>query len=266
MQKLAKICIDRPVFATVLILVLVVVGLFAIPNLGLDRFPNIDFPSVAVTTVLPGATPEEMDSEVTEEIEKQVGSVSGIDVISSTSSEGVSVVSIQFVLERDGDVAAQDVRSKIDLAIPNLPNDAERPIVQKFGSDASPIMQFTLSAENTSIRDLSEYSDKTLRPQLEAINGVGEVQIIGGRLRQINVLIDPYKLRSLGLTPVEVRDALRRQNQQVPGGSADQGDRRLSVRTLGRATTIEELKQLVIKDRSGSPIRLADVAGVEDGE
>ncbi|MES2463044.1 MAG: efflux RND transporter permease subunit [Armatimonadota bacterium] len=266
MQTLAKLCIQRPVFATVLILALVVVGLFAIPNLGLDRFPNVDFPSVTVTTVLPGATPEEMDSEVTEEIEKQVGSVSGIDVISSTSSEGVSVVALQFVLERNGDVAAQDVRSKIDLAIPNLPDDAERPIVQKFGSDASPIMQFTLSAENTSIRELSEYSDKTLRPQLEAINGVGEVQIIGGRLRQINVLIDPFKLRAVGLTAVDVRDAVRRQNQQVPGGSSDQGNRRLSVRTQGRVTSIEQLKQLVVKDQSGSPVRLGDVARVEDGE
>jgi HAE1 family hydrophobic/amphiphilic exporter-1 len=266
MQTLAKLCIQRPVFATVLILALVVVGVFAIPNLGMDRFPNIDFPSVTVTTTLPGATPEEMDSEVTEEIEKQVGSVSGIDVISSTSSEGVSVVAIQFVLERDGDVAAQDVRSKIDLAIPNLPEDAERPIVQKFGSDASPIMQFTLSAENTSIRDLSEYSDKTLRPQLEAINGVGEVQLIGGRLRQINLLVDPYKLRSFGLTPVDIRDAVKRQNQQVPGGSSDQGDRRLSIRTQGRVATIEELNQLVIKDQPGSPVRLRDVATVEDGE
>ncbi|MBC8104316.1 MAG: efflux RND transporter permease subunit [Cytophagales bacterium] len=266
MQTLARICIQRPVFATVLILALVVVGLFAIPNLGLDRFPNVDFPSVTVTTTLQGATPEEMDSEVTEEIEKQVGSVSGIDTISSTSSEGVSVVTIQFVLERNGDEAAQDVRSKIDLAIPNLPEDAERPIVQKFGSDAAPIMQFTLSAENTSIRDLSEYSDKTLRPQLESINGVGEVQIIGGRLRQINVLVDPYKLRSFGLTAVGVRDALRRQNQQVPGGSFDEGERRLSVRTQGRATSTEELRQLVIKDQSGSPVRLGDVATVEDGE
>jgi HAE1 family hydrophobic/amphiphilic exporter-1 len=266
MQTLARICIQRPVFATVLILALVVVGLFAIPNLGLDRFPNVDFPSVAVTTILPGATPDEMDSEVTEEIEKQVGSVSGIDTISSVSSEGVSVVNIQFVLERNGDQAAQDVRAKIDLAIANLPEDAERPTVQKFGSDAAPIMQFTLSAENTPIRDLSEYADKKLRPQLESINGVGEVQIIGGRLRQVNVLVDPYKLRSFGLTAVSIRDALQRQNRQVPGGSFDQGERRLSVRTQGRATSITELQQLVVKDQSGSPVRLGDVATIVDGE
>jgi HAE1 family hydrophobic/amphiphilic exporter-1 len=267
MQTLARICVQRPVFATVLILALVVVGLFAIPNLGLDRFPNVDFPSVAITTTLPGATPEEMDTDVTEEIEKQVGSVAGIDTISSTSSEGVSVVSVQFVLERDGDVAAQDVRSKIDLAIPNLPTDAERPVVQKFGSDAAPIFQFTLSSSaGDSIRDITEYADKTLRPQIESINGVGQVQVVGGRFRQINVLVDPYKLRAYGLTPVDIRTALQRQNQQVPGGAFDQGDRRLSVRTLGRSQSLAELRQIVVKDQNGRPVRLQDVATVEDGE
>ncbi|MDX1933329.1 MAG: efflux RND transporter permease subunit [Capsulimonadales bacterium] len=266
MQNLARISVMRPVFATVLVLALVVVGLFAIPNLPLDRFPSVDFPAVTITTTLPGATPEEMDTDVTEEIEKQVGSVSGIDSIISSSSDGISVVQIQFVLERNGDIAAQDVRSKIDLAIPNLPSAAERPIVQKFGGDAAPIMNFVFSGD-APIRDLTEYADKTLRPQLESINGVGQVNILGGRLRQINVLLDPYKLRKFGLTVLDVRTALAAQNQQVPGGSLDQGDRRIAVRTQGRVETVAQMRDIVVRtDTAGRAIRVGDVALVEDGE
>ena len=265
MQNLAKICVQRPVFATVLILAFVVVGLFAIPRLPLDRFPTIDFPSVTITTTLPGATPEEIDTDVTDQIEKQVGSVSGIDTITSSSSDGISVVQIGFVLEKNGDIAAQDVRSKIDLAIPNLPENTDRPIVQKFGGDAAPILSFVLSGDAT-IRDLTEYADKKLRPQLEAINGVGEVRILGGRKRQINVLLDPYKMRGLGVTVVDVRNAITSGNQQVPGGALDAGDRRVSVRTQGRVTSIPEMRQIVVRNEGGRSIRVGDVALVEDGE
>lgn len=265
MQNLARLCVQRPVFATVLILLLVVVGLFAIPSLPLDRFPTIDFPSVTITTTLAGATPEEMDTDVTEEIEKQIGSVSGVDTIVSSSSDGISVVQMQFVLERNGDVAAQDVRAKIDLAIPNLPKAADRPIVQKFGGDAAPILNFVLSGE-ASIRDLTEYADKTLRPQLESINGVGQVNILGGRLRQINVLLDPYKLRAFGLTVIDVRNALASQNLQVPGGALDLGDRRISVRTQGRVQTVDQMRRIVVQTTAGRSIRIGDVAVVEDGE
>jgi hydrophobic/amphiphilic exporter-1 (mainly G- bacteria), HAE1 family len=266
MQNLARICVQRPVFATVLILMLVVVGLFAIPALPIDRFPTIDFPAVTITTTLPGATPEEMDTEVTEEIEKQVGSVSGIDTINSTSAEGISVTRVQFVLEKNGDIGAQEVRAKIDLAIPNLPTGTERPIVQKFGADSAPIYQFILSGDST-IRDLTEYADKQLRPQLESINGVGEVRILGGKARQINVLADPNKLRAFGLTVLDVRNALQTGNLQVPGGSLEQGDRKISVRTQGRALTLDELRAIVVRTtEDGRAIRVGDVATVEDGE
>jgi HAE1 family hydrophobic/amphiphilic exporter-1 len=258
--------VNRPVFAGVIILMLVVVGLFAIPNLGVDRFPTIDFPSVTVTTILPGATPEEMDSEVTEEIEKKIGSTAGIDTISSASAEGISVVQIGFTLETNGDIGAADVRSKIDQAIPNLPDEAERPIVNKFGGDAAPVLQFVLSGEGATIRDLTEYADKTLRPQIESLNGVGEVAIIGGRLRQINVLTDPYKLRALGISVLDLQNALRTQNAQVPGGSLDQGDRKVSVRTESRAKSLQELRNIIIKQTGARSIRLGDVATIEDGE
>ena len=146
--------------------------------------------------------------------------------------EGISVVQIQFTLETSGDVGAADVRAKIDQAIPFLPTEAKRPVVAKFGGDAAPVLQFVLAGQGASIRDLTEYADKTMRPQIESMNGVGEVQIIGGRLRQINVLIDPNKMRSLGISISDLRNALTSQNAQVPGGSLDQGDRKVSVRTM----------------------------------
>lgn len=265
MQALARLCVNRPVFAGVIILMLVVIGLFSIPNLGQDRFPTIDFPSVVITTVLPGATPEEMDSEVTDQIEKKIGSVAGIDTIQSSSAEGISVVQVQFTLETSGDVGAADVRSKIDQAIPFLPTEAKRPVVAKFGGDAAPVLQFVLAGQGASIRDLTEYADKTMRPQIESMNGVGEVQIIGGRLRQINVLIDPNKMRSLGISVSDLRNALTSQNAQVPGGSIDQGDRKVSVRTVSRAASLRELGDIVIKQTGNRSIRIGDVATVQDG-
>ncbi|MBC8135211.1 MAG: efflux RND transporter permease subunit, partial [Fibrella sp.] len=266
MQALARLCVNRPVFAGVIILMFVVVGLFAIPQLGQDRFPTIDFPAVTVVTTLPGATPEEMDTEVTEEIEKKIGSTAGIDAIQSTSAEGISVVQISFTLETNGDVGAADVRGKIDQAVPNLPEEAERPVVNKFGGDASPVLQFVLSGEGASIRDLTEYADKTMRPQIESLNSVGEVAIIGGRLRQINILTDPYKLRALGLSVLDLQNAVRSQNAQVPGGSIDQGDRKISVRTESRAKTLNGLRDIIVKQNGSRAIRLGDVATIEDGE
>ena len=264
MQLLARLSVNRPVVATVLILTLVVVGTLSLANLGVDRFPNVDIPIVTITTTLPGATPEEMDTQVTEEIEKQVNSISGIDTLTSTSSEGVSVVMIRFLLEKDVDVAEQEARSKVDLAVPNLPEDADKPTVTKMDAGAIAVMTIALSARTADIRELTEFADKRLRPQLENISGVGEVEIIGGRARQVNVLLDAYALRAYGLTASDIEAALRVQNLQVPGGSTDQGNRRMSVRTQGRTTDMASLRNLIVTVCNGQPIHLSDVADVED--
>jgi HAE1 family hydrophobic/amphiphilic exporter-1 len=266
MQGLARISVMRPVFATVLVLALAVVGLFAIPRLGVDRFPTVDFPWISIVTTLPGATPAEIETEITEEIERQVNTVSGIEQITSTSSEGISVVSIQFALEKDPDIAAQEISSKVDLALPNLPKEAEKPVIQKQDSTSAPVLRFVVSSEKASIRELTEYADKRLRSQIESISGVGEVQIIGGQEREIHVLLDPYRLRAYNLTAVDVQRALQTQNLNVPGGSLDEGARRLSVRTRGRVDSIAAMEQIIVKNASGQPIRLQDVARVEDAE
>ena len=180
----------RPVFATVIILSLTVVGAFSFGRLGLDRFPKVDFPTVVVTTRLPGAAPEEVETEITDKIEEAVNTISGIDELRSISSEGVSQVIIAFLLEKNADIAAQEVRDRVNRVLPLLPRTIEQPTVEKFDPDSAPVLTLAVSA-NKPIRDITEYADKKLRRQLENVSGVGQVVVIGGRSRQINLWLDP---------------------------------------------------------------------------
>ena len=180
----------RPVFATVIILSLTVVGAFSFGRLGLDRFPKVDFPTVVVTTRLPGAAPEEVETEITDKIEEAVNTISGIDELRSTSSEGVSQVIVAFLLEKDADIAAQEVRDRVNRVLPLLPKTIEQPTVEKFDPDSAPVLTLAVSA-NKPMRDITEYADKKLRRQLENVSGVGQVVVVGGRSRQINVWLDP---------------------------------------------------------------------------
>src|SRR5687767_2577596 len=171
MQKLAEICVKRPVFATVLVLALVVIGAFAYFRLGVDRFPNVEFPFVVISTVLPGAAPEEVETEVTDKIEESVNTISGIAEMNCISSENVSVIMIGFDLEKNRDVAAQEVRDKINLVLAELPKDAEPPIVQIFDPGAIPVAVLAVSGP-ASVREVSELTDKTIRRRLETVSGV----------------------------------------------------------------------------------------------
>ncbi len=264
MQKLAELCVRRPVFATMLITTLVVMGLFSYRRLEVERFPRVEFPTITVTTVLPGAAPQEVETEITDKIEEALNTISGIEELRSTSSEGVSVVIVQFDLARDLDGAAQDVRDKLNLALPLLPRDIDQPVVQKLDPDAAPIMTISV-ASNRSVREMTEYTDKVLRRQLESIDGVGQVVIIGGRKRQINIFLDGDKLRAYNLTVAQVAAALQTQNIEVPGGRVEEGARTLTLRTLGRVQRAEEFNDLVVSNRNGYPIKVSDVGHTEDG-
>jgi HAE1 family hydrophobic/amphiphilic exporter-1 len=264
MQKLAEICVRRPVFTWVLILSLVVVGLFAYDRLGVDRFPKIDFPFVTISTRLVGAAPEEIETEVTDKIEEAVNTISGIDQLISISAEGVSQVIVNFDLEKNPDVAAQEVRDRVNSVLRDLPKDADPPVIEKIDPDAAPVLSVAVSAP-APIRDVTEFCDKVLRRQMESVLGVGQVKLIGGRLRQINVVADPAKLAGLGLTAAEVAGALASQNAQLPGGRVEQGLRDLTLRTYGRVTTPGAFGDIVITNRGGYPVRVSDVARVEDG-
>ena len=264
MQWLASISVKRPVFATVIILSLTVVGAFSFSRLGLDRFPKVDFPTVVVTTRLPGAAPEEVETEITDKIEEAVNTISGIDELRSVSSEGVSLVIVAFLLEKDADTAAQEVRDRVNRVLPLLPRTIEQPTVEKFDPDAAPVLTLAVSAKKP-IRDITEYADKTLRRQLESVSGVGQVVVVGGRSRQINVSLDAARLQAYNLTVTDVARALQTQNAEIPGGRVEQGANAMTLRTRGRVQSVEEFGDIVVRQRDGHPVLLRDVARVEDG-
>lgn len=265
MNQLAAICVKRPVFATVLILVLVVFGGFGYFKLGVDRFPKVDFPIITVTTRLPGSAPEEVETEITDKIEEAVNTVNGIEELRSASSEGISQVFIQFSLEKDVDVAAQDVRDKINRVLPELPADVEQPTVEKMDPDASPVLTIAVSAPApATLRDITEYCDKVLRRQLETVAGVGQAMLVGGQKRQINVQLDPLKLRAHQLTVSDVARALASQNLQMPSGAVKVGGTQYTLRTMGRVESMAQMDAIAVTHRGGRTITIGDVGHSED--
>ena len=264
MQRLAEICIRRPVFATMIVLSLVVIGTAGFFKLGVDRFPSVDLPTVSVRTGLPGAAPEEVEALVTQQIEEVVNTVDGIDELRSVSGQGTSFVIATFKLDRNLESAAQDVRDRVNSLGRQLPEDATPPVVQKFDNDSTPVVTISLSADR-SLRELTELADKTVRVQLERVGGVGEVQIVGGLSRAINVWIDADRLAAYQIPIAAIRQALERQNADVPGGNVTTGKEELVLRTLGRYTDPRQFEDLVIANVNGSPIKLRDVGRIEDG-
>jgi HAE1 family hydrophobic/amphiphilic exporter-1 len=264
MQWLAEICVKRPVFATMLILSLVTVGAFSFFSLGVDLFPKIDFPTITVTVVNPGASPQEIETDITEKIEEAVNTVSGIDELRSSSIEGISQVFVQFVLEKDVNIAAQEVENRVQTVIPNLPETAEQPTVQKLDTDAAPVLRIVVSGP-TSLRDVTEVADKQIKQRIESVSGVGQITIIGGRERQINVWVDPDKMRSYNVTPAEVSTALRLQNIEFPSGRLDEGQTETSVRTLGKIRKPEDFAEIVVATRGTYQVKVKDIGYVEDG-
>jgi len=264
MQKLAEICIRRPVFASVLVLLLCVTGLFGYFKLGVDRYPDIELPFVTVSTSLPGAAVEEMETEVTDPIEEAINTVSGIKELRSTSMEGNSRIFVEFELEKDPDVATQEVRDRISRILTQLPEDITDPVIEKVDPDSRPVITVAISA-NRPLREITEYADKELRRRLESAYGVGQVQIVGGEERQINVFVDPVRLRSEGLNITDVSNALRRENAQLPGGTLKRGAEEFTVRTMGRVENVDDLKRLPVGRKGDRTVTVADVAMVEDG-
>lgn len=265
MQKLAEICIKRPVFASMLILALVVVGATAYYKLGVDRLPAVDLPTVYVRTTLPGAGPEEVETQVSEIIEEAVNTVEGIEELRSISGTGSSIVIIRFNLNRNVDVAAQDVRDRVATVLRRLPDDVEPPTIAKADADSDPAITIAVTSDR-SLRELTEFAETTVKEQLERSVGVGEVRVVGGARRTVNVWLDADKLVSYQIPVTSVRDAIARQNADVPGGQVTGSSRELTLRTMGRLTTPEEFNDIAIETRNGQPIRVRDIGRAEDGE
>ena len=264
MQWLANLSVRRAVFASVLMLTIVVVGLAGYRSLGVDAFPKVDFPTVSITTRLDGAAPEEVETQITDKIEAAVNTISGIDDLRSISSEGVSQVYVTFQLEKSVDVAAQEVRDHVSTALPDLPEGIDQPVIQKLDPDASPILYVAVAGPQP-IREVTEVADKQIRRAIENIPGVGQVNLVGGRKRQLNAWLDTDALRAHGLTAADVQRAIASQNLAAPGGSVETGPRNLTLRVKGRVETPVELGRIVVRQSGDHPIRVEDVARVEDG-
>ncbi len=265
MHKLAALCVKRPVFATMLIVALMVVGIFSFFTLGVDLFPKIDLPTIVVSVANPGASAEEIESEITKRIEDSVNTTSGIDTMQSTSIEGTSTVVIQFSLDKSGDVAAQEVRDKVNQVVPDLPETAKAPVVQKIDPDAQPVLQMVVSSPRP-LREVTEIADKQIKPRLENISGVGQIRLVGGLKREIRVWVDPEKMRAYNVAVSDVAKALKEQNVELPAGSVNAGATELSVRTLGRLVDPAQFDEIAVTRRGSYVVKIRDIGHAEDSE
>ncbi len=260
---LADLCIKRPVFATMINLFIVVLGWFSLSSIGIDQFPNVELPIITVTTTLRGASPEEMETSVTKPLEEIINTIQGIDELSSVTTEGVSQITVQFLLERNRDIAAQDVRDKVNTILARLPPNTQPPIIDKFDLDAIPVISISVSAPRD-LKEISYIADKFIKQSLETVRDVGSVSMAGARTRAVQISVDIEKLRAYGLTIDDVRKALARQNVEIPGGRLNQNPRELTVRTLGRMEAVKDFNELIVANFGGQPVFLKDLARIAD--
>ncbi|HKQ75925.1 MAG TPA: efflux RND transporter permease subunit [Blastocatellia bacterium] len=263
MLKLAEMSVRRPVFAATLILGLVAAGIFSYLSLGVDRFPRDDFTTITVTIVNRGASPEEIETEITEKVESAVSPISGIDELRSSSVEGVSQIFITFALEKSPEQAVAETRDKIESIRAELPDTSEPPIITKLDADATPVLRLVVSGPSD-LRVVTEVANRLIRERLESVSGVGQVQLIGGSRREIQIRIDPNRLRAYNLTASEAAAAIHSQNLPLPGGRISEGPREAPVRTLGRISDPAQFNEIVIATREGFPVKVRDIGQAVD--
>ncbi len=256
--------ISRPVFTGMLTLVVLVFGLVAYPRIGVDQFPDVEFPVVTVTTILPGADPEAIERTVTEPLEEALNTLPGLDRLRSVNVENVSQIIIQFDLERKVDVAAQDVRDKVQATLSKLPREIQAPVVQKLDIGAIPVVTLAFSAP-LPIERLTKVAEDVVKPSLQQIQGVGSVDLLGGRKREITIVVDPDLAKGYGLAPSDVVAGVRAQSIDVPGGRTLEPGIERSVKLAGEVRSVDALRALVIASPGGTPVRLGQVAQVLDG-
>jgi HAE1 family hydrophobic/amphiphilic exporter-1 len=256
--------ITRPVFTGMLTLTFVVFGLVAYPKIGVDQMPEVEFPIVTVLTVLPGADPESIERNVTKPLEEALNTLSGLDTLRSVNVDNVSQIVIRFDLDRKVDVAAQDVRDKVQATLSRLPREIQTPVVQKFDIGAAPVATLAFSAQ-VPIERLTKLAEDVVKPALQQIPGVGSVQLVGGRKRELTIVVSPQALKSYGLTPVDVVGAVRGQSIDVPSGRTLEPGVERSVKLSAEARSVEELRAVILTSPNGTPVRLGDVAQVVDG-
>ncbi len=262
-MKLADVSISRPVFAFMMSIGLVVLGLFSYRDLGLDLMPKTDYPVVFVSTQLPGASAEEIETQITKPIEEVVNSISGVDELRSNSDQGGSRVIISFTLEKDINVAAQEVRDKVATIVSRFPRDTLPSTIQKIDPDASPILTVAVSGDR-SAKEITEIVDKQIKQNLETVKDVGDVTFQGDRHREIQLLLNADRLNAYGLTVDQVRTAVERQNVEIPGGTFIAGPSEIALRTMGRIQKVEDFNRIILAYRNGATVTFGDVGRVVD--
>jgi len=265
-QWLANVCVRRPVFTIVLVLVLVVVGLVGYSRLGVDKFPKVDFPLVTIVTPYTGASPGAVETDVTQKIEEAVNTVNGLDTLTSVSTEGVSLVIAQFALEVEPDKAANDIEQHIATVLRDLPPGI-RPEVRKADPDAAPVVVLSVKGpRGVPVRELTRFAEKSVKQRIERLKGVGQIVILGGRQRQINVHLDSIRLAATGVSALEVQRAIATGNVNVPGGVLETGPKNKTLRIEGRALEAKQIGDIVVRQQGEHGVRVRDVADLEDTE
>jgi HAE1 family hydrophobic/amphiphilic exporter-1 len=264
---LSELCVKRPVFATMLVSSLVVLGIFSFRDLGVDLFPRADAASVSVSLRLPGASPDEMTSAVIMPIENALSGIAGIDeMTANVTAGGTASLNIRFALEVDLEDAANSVREKVAGAMRNVPPEVLPPIIQKADPDADPIMSLVITSKTASLRALTEMADKQVKRAIESVDGVGAVTMSGGRPREIHINVDIEKLNARGLSIDQVRDAIQKENVEIPGGTLEQGQWEVGLRTMGRIEATHQFDNIIVATVDGTPVRIADIGYTQDTE
>lgn len=263
---ITRVSIGNPVFATMMMVALLVLGLFSYQRLGVDQFPDVSFPIVVVSTLYPGASPETVETEVSRPIEEAVNSVSGIKTVSSRSYEDRSVVIVEFNLATDPAVAAQDVRDKVAQIKVSFRDEVDEPTVSRFNPDDQPIISIAVSSATRGLRDLTTLTDQVISKQLETVRGVGRVTVVGGVKRQIRIDLKPAEMKAFGLSVNRVVDAINEENQDLPAGSITTDRSETLVKISGRIVDPKQFAGLIVARRGGTPVRLGQVANIEDSQ
>ncbi|MCU0989795.1 MAG: efflux RND transporter permease subunit, partial [Xanthomonadales bacterium] len=263
-MNLPRLAIKQYVFAFMINAVLVLFGIIGYQRIGVDRYPQIEFPVVSVTTTLPGANPDIVDASITNIIESSVNSIPGIDFVQSTSSPGVSVVAIQFELSKNIDVAFTEVQAKVNQVLRNLPDDIDPPVVAKVEIGASPVMWLALSGDRT-LQQLNQYARNVIKKRLETVDGVGEIRLGGERRRTIRVELDLDRMAGLGIAAEDVRTAFREEHVQLPGGFLEARHTENLIKLDLEFHDPRALEQMIVRYVDGAPVRIGDIGEVVDG-
>ncbi len=258
-MNISSLSINRPVLASVISILIVLFGIIGYSFLGVREFPSVDPPIITVTTNYVGANADVIESQITEVLEENINGIAGIRSLSSISSDGRSNITVEFELDVDLEAAANDVRDRVSQSVRNLPPDCDPPIVAKSSADANPIVSMTIQSDQRSLLELSEIANNIFKERLQTIPGVSEIRIWGEKKYSMKLLLDPVKLAGYGLTPLDVRDALNRENVELPTGRIEGYTTELSIRTFGRLITEDDFNDLIIREQNGAVIKLRDV-------